>query len=123
MAEQTTKLLYCRVEGVACPAPLQLCCKSRRPTAVLVPDRGGLALKNTGHSLSCDPPLPLLIYSVMRRSIGAVRSAYGPHAITIGAQAHLQALYRQLGFVPSSEEYDEDGIPHIDMTLAPASVE
>jgi ElaA protein len=58
-----------------------------------------------------------LSYSVMRRSIDAVRSAYGHQPITIGAQAHLQALYGQLGFEASSAEYEEDGIPHIDMTL------
>ena len=34
-----------------------------------------------------------------------------------GAQAHLQRPYTRLGFVAVSAEYDEDGIPHIDMTL------
>ena len=56
-------------------------------------------------------------YDLMLRSIEAVRSRYGPLPITIGAQAHLQGLYKRIGFVPSSEEYDEDGIMHIDMIL------
>ncbi|WP_038179096.1 GNAT family N-acetyltransferase [Vibrio rhizosphaerae] len=35
--------------------------------------------------------------------------------IEIGAQAQLEAFYRQYGFVPTSEPYLEDGIMHIDM--------
>ena len=35
--------------------------------------------------------------------------------IQIGAQAHLQGYYGRHGFVPSSEPYVEDGIPHVDM--------
>ncbi|MGO4221139.1 GNAT family N-acetyltransferase [Lysobacter sp. TAF61] len=35
--------------------------------------------------------------------------------IQIGAQAHLQAFYGRHGFVPSSEPYLDDGIPHVDM--------
>lgn len=58
-----------------------------------------------------------LSYPLMRKSIDAVRQRYGPLPITIGAQAHLQALYRRLGFQAVSDEYDEDGIPHIDMSL------
>lgn len=34
----------------------------------------------------------------------------------IGAQARLQRFYEGFGFVKSSEEYIEDGIPHIEMT-------
>jgi ElaA protein len=36
-------------------------------------------------------------------------------AIRIGAQAHLQRFYGELGFETISELYDEDGIPHVDM--------
>ncbi|MDH0865220.1 GNAT family N-acetyltransferase [Mitsuaria sp. GD03876] len=35
--------------------------------------------------------------------------------IELGAQAHLRAFYGSFGFVPVSDVYDEDGIPHIDM--------
>ena len=63
-----------------------------------------------------------LAYPLMRESIDAARGRYGMLPITIGAQAHLQGLYRHIGFVASSSEYDEDGIMHIDMTLeAPSS--
>jgi ElaA protein len=39
--------------------------------------------------------------------------AGGP--IRIGAQAHLQRFYGELGFEPISGVYVEDGIPHVDM--------
>ncbi|MEZ8141450.1 GNAT family N-acetyltransferase [Enterovibrio sp. FF113] len=35
--------------------------------------------------------------------------------ITIGAQYHLREFYRRHGFKEISEQYLEDGIPHIDM--------
>ena len=58
-----------------------------------------------------------LSYPLMERSIDAVRARFGEEPITIGAQAQLQDLYTRLGFVATSEEYLEDDIPHIDMTL------
>ena len=48
---------------------------------------------------------------LMRRGIAAC----GDVPIRIGAQAHLEKFYRDLGFVPVGEPYDEDGIPHIEM--------
>jgi ElaA protein len=44
----------------------------------------------------------------------------GGAAIRIGAQAHLEKFYTELGFVRASDEYDEDGIPHIEMLRAPS---
>lgn len=39
-----------------------------------------------------------------------------PHAaIELGAQSYLRKFYGSFGFVPISDEYLEDGIPHIDM--------
>ncbi len=51
---------------------------------------------------------------LMRR--GIVACGLGP--IRIGAQAHLEKFYGELGFVRASEPYDEDGIPHIEMLRA-----
>ncbi len=42
-------------------------------------------------------------------------SHFGHIDIQIGAQAHLVRFYQRHGFKVSSEEYLEDGIPHIDM--------
>jgi len=53
---------------------------------------------------------------LVRRGIAAV----GDVPIRIGAQAHLEKFYAELGFARASEPYDEDGIPHIEM-LRPAS--
>ena len=53
-----------------------------------------------------------------RLMIEAIREASTrfPHQpITIGAQHRLVGFYQDLGFVPISEPYDEDGIVHVDM--------
>ena len=43
----------------------------------------------------------------------------GTVPVRIGAQAHLEKFYGDLGFVRTSDVYDEDGIPHIEMLRAP----
>lgn len=40
-----------------------------------------------------------------------------PVNIRIGAQLYLQQFYASLGFKKASEQYLEDGIPHIEMLL------
>lgn len=52
---------------------------------------------------------------LMRRGIAAV----GVAPIRIGAQAHLEKFYGELGFTRASEPYDEDGIPHVEMLRTP----
>jgi ElaA protein len=46
-------------------------------------------------------------------------AACGNVPIRIGAQAHLEKFYGELGFVRASDLYDEDGIPHIEMLRPP----
>ena len=41
--------------------------------------------------------------------------------VTISAQAHLQHFYNQFGFLTTSEEYSEDGIPHVEMKKSASS--
>ncbi len=48
---------------------------------------------------------------LMQRALAAV----GAVPVRIGAQAHLERFYGELGFVRASAPYDEDGIPHIEM--------
>jgi ElaA protein len=43
----------------------------------------------------------------------------GAVPVRISAQAHLEKFYVDLGFVRTSDVYDEDGIPHIEMLRAP----
>ena len=52
---------------------------------------------------------------LMRRGLAAV----GAVPVRIGAQAHLEKFYGELGFVRASDIYDEDGIPHIEMLRIP----
>jgi ElaA protein len=52
---------------------------------------------------------------LVRQAIDSVTQQWGPQAIRIGAQAHLENFYRQHGFETSAEPYIEDGIPHIEM--------
>jgi ElaA protein len=51
----------------------------------------------------------------MAEAIAQVERLWGPQPIRIGAQAHLQAFYRQHGFEPDGDFYLEDGIEHIEM--------
>ncbi|WP_105903579.1 GNAT family N-acetyltransferase [Vibrio gangliei] len=59
-------------------------------------------------------------HQLMQTSIEACQKIWGDVEITIGAQAHLEVYYGKHGFQKISEEYLEDGIPHIDMARAVA---
>lgn len=48
---------------------------------------------------------------LMRRALADL----GNVPVRIGAQAHLERFYGELGFQRASEPYDEDGIAHIEM--------
>lgn len=54
---------------------------------------------------------------LMQESISRTFGQFNCPAIKIGAQLYLKKFYQLLGFVQSSEEYLEDGIPHIEMIL------
>jgi ElaA protein len=47
---------------------------------------------------------------------GAAMDFLGPEAeVTLGAQTYAAGFYRRFGFAEEGEEYDEDGIMHIEM--------
>ncbi|MGE0350441.1 GNAT family N-acetyltransferase [Hydrogenophaga sp.] len=52
---------------------------------------------------------------LVREAVQALHGLWGVQPIRIGAQARLQAFYRQHGFEPDGEIYLEDGIDHIEM--------
>ena len=55
---------------------------------------------------------------IVREGIRVAREKFGADAITIEAQTYAAKLYENLGFCQTSEEFLEDGIPHIRMELA-----
>ena len=52
------------------------------------------------------------------KSVAHAAALYPGQNIRIGAQSHLERFYASFGFVKASEEYIEDGIPHIEMLRA-----
>ncbi|MBN1117622.1 MAG: GNAT family N-acetyltransferase [Bacteroidales bacterium] len=52
---------------------------------------------------------------IMHEAINYLVNTTGAEKIRISAQSYLEKFYRNLGFEPDSEEYLEDGIPHIEM--------
>ncbi len=55
---------------------------------------------------------------LVREGMARARGRFGAAPLRIGAQAHLQAFYTDLGFAPVSEPYLEDGIWHVEMLAA-----
>jgi ElaA protein len=58
---------------------------------------------------------------LLRRTLAGTMELHGTQPIRISAQAHLQRFYAAFGFVAVSDEYAEDGIPHIEMLRATSS--
>lgn len=54
---------------------------------------------------------------LVEKSIACIKKEWGKDQIKISAQSHLQHFYGSFGFVKSSSEYIEDGIPHVEMIL------
>ncbi|MGO1060448.1 GNAT family N-acetyltransferase [Planococcus sp. FY231025] len=59
-----------------------------------------------------------LAKELLTRSIDYIFSEWNPDGIQLQGQVYLQDFYESFGFIPVSEAYDEDGIPHVDMQLA-----
>ncbi|MEW5676490.1 GNAT family N-acetyltransferase [Flavobacterium enshiense] len=54
-------------------------------------------------------------HDLMQEAIKGILEHYGETKITISAQLYLKKFYESHGFVPTSETYLEDNIPHIEM--------
>lgn len=52
---------------------------------------------------------------MIERALAKIQETWPGTDIRIAAQTYLQPFYAGFGFMPASQEYDEDGIPHIDM--------
>lgn len=55
---------------------------------------------------------------IVSEGIRIAEEKFGAKAITIEAQTYARSLYEELGFRQISEEFLEDGIPHIKMRRA-----
>lgn len=56
---------------------------------------------------------------LMQEAIAFSEERFPGTAIELGGQSHLQKFYGSFGFEAISDEYLEDGIPHVDMRLQP----
>jgi len=56
---------------------------------------------------------------IMRRCLRSIEELYPDAPVVISAQLYLLHFYESFGFRISSDGYDEDGIPHIQMTHTP----
>ena len=54
---------------------------------------------------------------LLKEGITQIREKLNPSTIYIEAQCYATGFYEQEGFVISSEEFLEDGIPHVEMIL------
>ena len=58
--------------------------------------------------------------ALMIEGLARARARFGAVPVRIGAQKYLEHFYRSLGFVRASDDYVEDGIPHVEMLITPA---
>lgn len=56
--------------------------------------------------------------AIMEEAIRAARERFGAEEVAIEAQVQARGFYEKLGFVQSSDEFDDAGIPHIEMRLS-----
>ena len=54
---------------------------------------------------------------LVREGIKVAKEKFGADRITIEAQTYVKSLYEKCGFVQVSDEFLDEGIPHIKMTL------
>lgn len=54
---------------------------------------------------------------IMEDAIQVARDNLGADCLTIEAQVQAKGFYEKLGFVQSSPEFDDAGIPHVEMRL------
>ena len=54
---------------------------------------------------------------LMKYAVSQLKDKAGCKIIIMDAQSHAISFYQRLGFTITSEEYLEEGIPHVDMEL------
>jgi ElaA protein len=56
---------------------------------------------------------------LMAAALDEIAVRFGAVAVELAAQAHLENFYASFGFVRTTPDYLDDGIPHCDMRRAP----
>ena len=56
-----------------------------------------------------------LAKELMKESLNFIQTKWPHQEVQLQAQTHLRGFYGSFGFDSVSEDYDEDGIPHVDM--------
>jgi ElaA protein len=58
---------------------------------------------------------------LVRRAVAHTLELYPGQGVRISAQAHLERFYAAFGFAGVGSAYLEDGIPHLEMLIAPTA--
>jgi len=93
----------------------QLCCYAR----TLAPAEGSDAMRIGRVVVTREHRGKGLAKQLLTKMISDIAASNPQQAIALSAQTDALGLYKQLGFVESSKEYLDDGIPHIDMLFLP----
>ena len=56
---------------------------------------------------------------LMQASLAEIERRWPNARIALHAQTHAKGFYERFGFVVCSEEFLEEGVPHVEMTYAP----
>ncbi|KAB2677041.1 GNAT family N-acetyltransferase [Bacillus sp. PR5] len=86
---------------------------------VLPPEQAGKPVKIGRVVVAPDYRGYKLGQRLMKEAIEFAHDRFPGIAIELGGQSHLQKFYGSFGFEAISDEYLEDGIPHVDMRLQP----
>ena len=54
--------------------------------------------------------------ALMQAGLKVAKEKFNAKVVKVGAQLYAKPFYERVGFTQVSDEYDEDGIPHIYMT-------
>ena len=60
---------------------------------------------------------------LVQTALSHTQSLWPELEIHAAVQSYLQSFYVQMGFIAIGQEYEIDGIPHLDMTIRPSSLD
>ena len=54
---------------------------------------------------------------LMKQSIEEIKTRFNPQKICVHAQSQAEKFYEKMGFTTVSDEYLEEGVPHVNMEM------